>query len=247
MKPAARRRVEREIREIMRKDGEHCSICGAPLQHNSHTFGGVTKTGNSVLTGECCKSKIATLVLSGLYVDATMDDLVRHIPTSGKASTAPPADIERAVAAIHTIFADRQAEGAALARRAGLGPGKTKLFTDKTAWKTDDAAWFERHPKRSHRLRPVIGDEAEVSGFTFSTEMPSRHELQILVRQVEPGKRMRLPFGRNLDVPIPDDEAVLHALFDVVSGERDEGPVITSEAIRKALARYEGGNGGMAS
>ncbi|WHU03665.1 hypothetical protein [Sphingomonas sp. NIBR02145] len=246
MKPAARRRVEREIRQIMQKDGERCSMCKAPLEHNSRTFGGTTKTGASVLTGECCKAKIATVILSGLYMDARMDDLVRHFPTGDGRSGSAPTDVEKAVAAIHNIFADRQAEGAEVARRAGFPAGKAKLFTQTTAWKSDDAAWFENHPTRSHRLRPLIGDEAEVSGFTHSTLMPLRHEMQILVRQVEPGKRMRLSFGRNLDVPIPDDEEVLHALFDLVS-EGGEGSVISAEAMRAALARFGSGDPGLPS
>jgi hypothetical protein len=49
------------------------------------------------------------------------------------------------------------------------------------------------------------------------------HEFQVLVRQVEPGARIRLPFGRNLNVEILDNEATIHALFDLAAHARAEG------------------------
>ncbi|MDR7155249.1 hypothetical protein J2W40_002071 [Sphingobium xenophagum] len=240
MKPAARRRVEREIREIMREDGEHCSICRALFEHNSRTYGGTTKVGKSVLAGECCKIKVANVVLCGLYFDTRMDDLVGRLSLNkDSGAKAESVDVERAVNALHEIFAQRQSEGEVVARKAGLKDGKAKLFTQNTQWKSDDAAWFESHPDRSHRLRPLIGDEAQISGFSNNFAMPDRHVMQILVRQVEPGKRMRLPFGRNLDESIPDDETVLHALFDIVSGDAQEGSVISTEMMRAAIDRYQ--------
>jgi hypothetical protein len=243
MKPAARRRVEREIREIMREDGEHCSICRSPLQHNSKTYGGVLKAGDSVLTGECCKGRITEMVLEGLYLDGTIDDLVPRLPTQSGKGTGSGAAPEEAVKALSALFDQRQADGQAIIRRAGLPPGRAKLFTQGTAWKADDAAWFDAHPDRSHRLRELIGDEAAVSGFRMEQQMPERHEMQVLVRQIEPGKRARLPFGRNLDVPIPDDETVLHALFDIVGDPDAGGSVISMDKMRAAIARYEPGTG----
>jgi hypothetical protein len=244
MKPAARRRVEREIREIMRQNGDHCSICGAPLEHNTRTFGGTVKDGTTVLTGDCCRKRIATIVLEGLFLDRQLDDLVDRLPLSNTGDASHKSvDVNRAVHAIQKVFDDRQADGRAVARRAGLAEGRAKLFTQTTAWKTDDAAWFEAHPDRSHRLRSLLGDEASASGFSALGAMPDRHEMQILVRQVEPGKRMRLPFGRNLDVPIPDDEPVLHALFDIVGRQGGDGSVISMDMMRDAMARYGGATG----
>jgi hypothetical protein len=49
---------------------------------------------------------------------------------------------------------------------------------------------------------------------------PPDCELQVLVRQVEPGKRVRVGFHRLLEMPIPDDENFIHALFDLVSENR---------------------------
>jgi len=99
-------------------------------------------------------------------------------------------------------------------------------------WKSDDAAWFEAHPTRLHRIRPLIGEEAASFGSISEQPMPPRHELQVLVRQIEPGQRVRSPFGRNLDTPIPDDEAALHALFDVVTNTGGGADISTGEVLR---------------
>lgn len=238
MKPAAARRVERELRAIMRRDGDNCSVCRLPFQHNTTTTGGTTKTGKSVLAGECCKAQVANVVLQGMFLDGAADDLVPLIPTSRRRDHQP-VDIARAVGGLRNIFADRQTMAAEIAARAGLPRGRSKLFSRETAWKSDDMRWFEQHPARSHRLRPIIGDEAEATGFVMDTPMPPRHEMQVLVRQVEPGKRMRLTFGRNLDVPIPDDETVLHALFDIVGADGGKGEAISTDMLRRALNRFE--------
>lgn len=221
----------------MRQNGDNCSVCRKPFQHNTTTTGGTTKAGKTVLVGECCQATVNDVVLRGMFLDAAADDLVPLIPTTG-ARTHQPADIERAVAGMRNIFADRQEMAAEIAQRAGLPPRRSKVFSRQTVWKDDDIRWFEQNPTRSHRLRPLIGDEAAVSGFTVDA-MPPRHEMQVLVRQVEPGKRMRLPFVRNLDVPIPDDETVIHALFDIVGGEGGSGEVISMEMMRRAIERYE--------
>lgn len=237
MKPAARRRVEREVHEIMERDGDNCSLCRKPMEHNSKTFGGTTKVGTSALVGECCERQLAEVVLMGVFVSGD-DDLATLMPT-GKGRQPRPHDAEQAVDAIQGLFAKAQSEVTDLVRRAGVPQAPAKIFRQETAWKDDDARWFEQHPARSHRLRQPIADEAEKSNFA-AIDMPARHELQVLVRQIEPGQRMRVPFGRNLDVPIPDDEIVLHALFDIVVSQRGGGPAITGEAMAAAIERYSG-------
>ena len=239
MKPAARRRVEREIRKIMREDGDHCSLCRSRLEHNSRTFGGIVKVGTSVLTGECCRERVEIVILGGLYLDGEVDDLVQRLPPSHRdAARNKAGDVQRSVEAIKRLFNDRQINVRAVARRAGLPKQKTRLFTAESTWKTDDAAWFEAHADRSHRLRSLHDGEAVASGFPANIKMPERHEMQVLVRQIEPGKRARLPFGRNLDVSIPDDETVLHALTDFVSGGGAKDGVISTEMMRTTIARY---------
>jgi len=236
VKPAAARRVERELREIMRRDGDNCSICRAPFVHNTRTYGGITKAGVAVLVSECCHAKVAETVLGGLFLDSGIDDLATHLPTSGKRSG--PVDVEKAVTSMQGIFASREAEGRNVMARAGVKGAPPKVFRQQTDWKTDDAAWFETHRDRSHRLRPLIGDEAKISGFQSITSIPPRHETQVLVRQVAPGQRMRLPFVRNLDMPIPDNETALHALFDIASSDGGEGEVISTTMLRDAVGRY---------
>src|SRR5262245_11242890 len=54
-------------------------------------------------------------------------------------------------------------------------------------WTSDDRQWFERNPQRSHRARlPFPG---EVDG--QAAETPAGDALIMLVRQVEPGRRLR--------------------------------------------------------
>jgi hypothetical protein len=105
---------------------------------------------------------------------------------------------------------------------------------DDVAWKADDRAWFENNPTRSHRLRRLFPGES--TGMSDEA-IPPGHELQILVRQVEPGLRARHGFYRNLAADIPDVEAVLHALFDVVVNKR-AGP-ISGQDLEELARKYE--------
>ena len=234
MKPAAKRRVEREIQKIMRTDGDNCSLCRLPLAHNSRTFGGITKDGTPALVGECCAKKLHETILMGMFASRDWDVL----PVTKRSDRAPAApDVEEAIASIQSVFADRAAESETVARNAGLGFSPTKVFRAQTSWKEDDAQWFSDHPHRSHRLRPLVGDEAKVCGFDALGPMPPKHDVQILVRQVEPGARVRTPFGRNLDLPIPDEETVLHALFDLVQ-QGGGGTVISTTDLLGTIGRY---------
>jgi hypothetical protein len=82
-------------------------------------------------------------------------------------------------------------------------------------WKTDDREWFEQNPSRSHRARPPFPGKADKQGLAA----PTGHALILLVRQVEPGRRIKTGFYLNADLPpLPDDEATAHALFEVGAG-----------------------------
>ena len=235
MKPSSRRRIEREVREIMRIDGDRCSLCGRVFPHNSRTFGGITPVGRAALVGGCCEMKLGHTILSGLYVNQDFADL----PTTGRSGTESisAVQVEHALNAMQAVFDDRGALRTRVASRAGLEPARTKISFAETTWKSDDAAWFNRHPTRSHRLRPLIGDEAASFGSIAEQPIPPRHELQVIVRQIEPGQRVRSPFGRSLDMPIPDVEEVLHALFDIVSNGGG-GPAISVRDVLQAVAAY---------
>jgi hypothetical protein len=59
---------EREIRRLMERDGDHCSICRARFTHNCRTFGGDTIAGDTVLVGECCVERLDSICTTGLYL-----------------------------------------------------------------------------------------------------------------------------------------------------------------------------------
>ena len=79
-------------------------------------------------------------------------------------------------------------------------------------WKDDDRIWFEQNRERSHRVRMPFPGEYDAE----AAKAPTGHVLIVLVRQVEPGMRIRPAVSLNADLlPLPDDEAVAHALFEV--------------------------------
>jgi hypothetical protein len=70
-------------------------------------------------------------------------------------------------------------------------------------------------PERSHRARlPFAGEiEPERSG-----PAPDGHQLLLLIRQVEPGRRIKVGFFIPSQIlPVPDSEAIAHALFDIAT------------------------------
>lgn len=85
----------------------------------------------------------------------------------------------------------------------------------------NDAAWFKANPHRTHRAR-----------WPFDAEIPGKvleDNTVVIVRQVEPGKRMRKYLKTNCDV-LPDDDDVLSVIFDIPPG----GGVDYEEAVLRA-------------
>jgi hypothetical protein len=95
-----------------------------------------------------------------------------------------------------------------------------------TPWKADDARWFASHPGRSHRLRQRFPGEG------FGRDIPNLDQVQVdlvLIRQIEPGTRVRKPFMWRACMPdfltamrdavelCEHSEAAAHALFDLPS------------------------------
>src|SRR5262245_15705487 len=95
-----------------------------------------------------------------------------------------------------------------------------------------DRRWFAAHPRRSHRLRSALAGE-----WPISEPPPAGHALQVIVRQLQPGARTRLPFFRDLSAVIPDAEPILHALFDLVQGKGGGSRLSAQELIRLARER----------
>jgi hypothetical protein len=179
-----------------------CSFCGRPFPHASPTVGGFDARGNVVLTGECCVHQVAQIFTVGLALNC-----------------------EQIAAAYQKAEADRILDNAE--RYGGFGRLPGVNFTD-SLWKDDDRAWFQRNQSRAHRMRPPFPGEVDEE----AAKTPPGHALIMLVRQIEPGARQRVPFYLDTALlPLPDDdllswcedEAVAHALFEVAV-EREAVP-----------------------
>ena len=101
-------------------------------------------------------------------------------------------------------------------RRAGVrGLGQVSVLD--SPWKDDDRLWFERNPERSHRARLSLPGEADAQ----VAKTPTGTVLVMLLRQVEPGRRVRAGFYINAELwPAPEIEAVAHLLFDIATGQQ---------------------------
>lgn len=233
MKPSSRRRLEREIREIMRTDGDNCSLCRRPLEFNDRTFGGVTRTGDACLVGECCASKLRVTILGGVFLSSDFPIPAARDDHDANSSYSPSV-VDEAVEIFRAAGTARETQRKDVAARAGIDPEKTILHTERSEWKEDDASWFAANPTRTHRLRPIIGGEKDSFGSVGNQKIPPFHQFQVVVRQVEPGARVRVPFCRDLSTPIPDDDDILHAVFDAISSGKGGSTISTGDVVRAA-------------
>jgi hypothetical protein len=78
-----------------------------------------------------------------------------------------------------------------------------------------DDDWFTENPTRSHRIRAPFTDEIPAE----APDAPGEFAAVVLVRQTEPGIQLRAPLLLAVDIlPVPDNEAIIHALFEVAAG-----------------------------
>lgn len=249
MSREAQKRLERGLQKLITEDGDHCTVCRRALAHGDRTHYGRIAGQRPAITGDCCADRINLSIGMGVYTDRQYD--VLPPPGSGLAEARP--ETEEALASlvdgIRTFITETDAKAAEIGARAGLGSKSAATFLKPAAWKADDAAWFAARPDRSHRLRPLIDDElAALPDRYGGSPIPAGHELQVLVRQVEAGVRVRTLFGRNLSVAIPDEEAVIHALFDLVSQvPAGSAPEISAAAMTALATRYGERGGGRPS
>jgi hypothetical protein len=223
--------VHKRIEQIIRTDGDNCSLCRAEFRHNSRTYGGITGDGVVAITGECCASKLDTTFISGIYTTRSYVEPSRM--RNGPDKELSSEQIEEAIPVHQQYYAAVDEFNDTTARRAGVPAEKMMLHLEDTAWKDDDRAWFENNPTRSHRLRRLLPGEMRNS----RGAAPPGHELQILVRQVEPGLRVRTGFFRNLEIDdIPDIEPMIHALFDLMAGR--ESRMITVRELAALAMSY---------
>ena len=215
-----RRFVERAIKAHIEKDGDRCSLCHAAFLHNSKTFAGLTADGVVADVGECCVAKLQHIVLAGLYVTKNYEALT---PRSGDASTPSPEKIFDTINLTQKYIAEVDRITANIAKKAGI-PSAGELHLAETPWKADDRKWFAEHPQRAHRLRAMFpGEFLDVKKTTYALfgadKIPDEYELLSVIRQIEPGTRQRQIFCHNINDPVPDDEHIIHALFDLLTAD----------------------------
>jgi hypothetical protein len=224
-----RRRIDRQLRKLLCRDA--CSCCGSPLKHNSRTVGGLNAQGNITFAGECCADQVTNIFMSGFFIHRDYDFLSSHNPKPDSELTSE--QIADAIAAYQEAIAatDKQFDLDGIIRRGGAAGARNVSVLD-SPWKDDDREWFEQNRERSHRARMPFPDEADEE----AAKAPAGHTLILLVRQVEPGTRLKAGFFINaVLLPVPDDEAVAHALFEIATG-REAAP--NCEALRALVEKY---------
>lgn len=173
----------------------------------------------------------------GVYVNKNIDAM----PRGNHGDRSHPISQEDAATVIESIqshFTGLDEMTGDLLRKAGLQLPPTNVSFESSPWKADDAAWFNSHPRRSHRMRQMYkGEASSLSKDVKLGEPPEKYRYEILVRQVDVGKRVRTVFCRNTEVPIPDEEEVVHAIFDIVAQSGKTG-VITSDEVEVLAAKY---------
>ena len=98
----------------------------------------------------------------------------------------------------------------------------------------DDREWFAANPARAHRLRPAYPVE-QVS------DCGGRPATWVVVRQVRPGMRFKAGFVP--PGPMPDVEALGHAMFDLITenAKAGKGHVPTEAIYERAMQMARGG------
>jgi hypothetical protein len=112
-----------------------------------------------------------------------------------------------------------------------------KSRRDHQAASKDDAAWFKAHPHRSHRLRQP--HDVELRETMAPAVTPASAIPYVVIRQVRPGHRLRLPIWS--DIEMPDTEANGHALFDLSLKQTPGQPLPMIKIASRALEYARGG------
>jgi hypothetical protein len=129
-----------------------------------------------------------------------------------------------------SIYLDpTSAAGAMVAKGAPLSTG--------TAWGEDDRTWFAAHPERSHRLRAALPGEWPEGGWDLT-----------VVRQLQPGERVRQPLKREILPDAPRDlaeeaawleetpEAAAWAFFELCREAGGTDRVLTKQTVMARAA-----------
>ena len=207
---AQRRYVDRELRKLHHRGV--CSLCGGAFRHGGPTATGFVQ-GDVAVACEHCLGRLTEVFAMGLFLPR-----------------------ERSAEAFAAHIADTDQLLADVERRGGVGDGRriSKVNFSATPWIADDDDWFAQNPSRSHRARAPFPGECDEK----IAMVPPGTALIILVRQVKPGTRLRVGhvFGTNF-LPVPDDEATIHALFEVAM-QREPVPR-NDETLRTLIEKYK--------
>jgi hypothetical protein len=229
-----RRYIERGIKALAKRD--HCSIYREPFAHNSRSWGGLDESGTVILTCAGCADQLAYIHVTGLVLHRNYDFFNDNKKTARKGDGDFDLDaaLEDARDLVNT--ADEQVDR--VARFGGVSSPFPNVNILDAPWKDDDRAWFKQHSDRSHRIRLPFPGEV-----TKKIDVPEGHELYLLIRQIEPGNRLKCSGFLNKEVlPLPDVEALAHVLFDIFVSNNGgtDGPV-SSAQVRALVERYLAG------
>jgi len=227
------REHDRVINALIKQDGDHCSLCRVGFTHNTRTHYGIVR-GTAAVVGDCCRAKLVQTLGVGLYLAKDRGGVlaagIRGKPCTSSEAARAVEWLQRRV-----DYVDRGT--AAATKQTGLP--KVAVNYWPTPWQEDDRKWFEENPTRSHRLRPCsLGEEESFEG--VKTEPPPGYEMQVIVRQLEPGCRMRFPFFRNTAVPLLDSEPFLHAVFDlhIDKQKKNDMTPVTTKSVAELAMQY---------
>ncbi|MCO7729076.1 hypothetical protein NJB93_21260 [Brucella intermedia] len=159
MKKPKINRFESDFRQLLKTDGEHCSFCRAQFEHNCKTYGGYRATGKIAITSDCCRHKLANVRASGVFVMQS-SDLMPEVDDNGSKSLSLD-EAARSVGALQKHFHHLDEMSGTMMKQAGLNTKAHRVHLKNYPWKADDAAWFQAHPDRSHRLRPMFDGELD--------------------------------------------------------------------------------------
>jgi hypothetical protein len=241
----SRRRLDRQFQKLV--CAEVCSCCRAAIAHNARVTAGLDAHGNAVLAGECCTGRVHQIFAQGLSLHRTYDFLPAP-SSSPRSCEASGEELARMLAACRRLVAHADERIGNAERLGGVQHLSDATVLD-SPWKTDDARWFKEHPQRAHRLRPPLPGEIDGTALADLAKARAGSVVIMVIRQVEPGSRMR--GGLCLDVRMlvpdagsgmPDDESFAHALFDLAV-EREAAPTTVEEfclLVEKYAANLRG-------
>lgn len=235
MSRSERRRFDKEFKKLFSTNNETCSLCGKPFAHNTKTYGGFNSQLKTSFTGDCCVKKLNDIYIQGLYVSENLQGLefpkknkVGNVKISGESLANKIQDLQSGFSKVEKLKQE-------IFKKSGLQGKTPSLIINKTAWKDDDKKWFDENPSRLHRLRDI--HDGEFPKELTTRALPEDHCLKALVRQVEPGKRVRIPFVANSNAEIPNNEEIIHALFDIAS-KGESGKYVTINDIISLVDMY---------